>query len=59
LRGKAPPSNEVIYELLSEKYGWTPQQIREQPAQDIINYLQIIQIKNAINKAEEMKSRKR
>jgi hypothetical protein len=37
-------------ELLSDKYGWTPKEIRNQRAEDIENYLEIISIKNLIQK---------
>lgn len=32
-------------ESLSEKYGWTPQQIREMSEDDVIAYLDIAKIK--------------
>jgi hypothetical protein len=42
-------------EMLSKEYGWTPNEIREQPYDDIQNYLDIISIKRQIEKAERMK----
>ena len=37
-------------ELLSEEYGWTPREIKEQSYSDIKVYLQIIQLKRLIEK---------
>ncbi len=36
--------------MLSDKYGWTPKQIREQDHRDINDYLEIIREKNALEK---------
>lgn len=36
---------EVIMELLSAEYGWTPQEIKNTDLNDIDNYLQIIKAK--------------
>lgn len=36
--------------MLSEKYGWTPSQIREQDHRDIISYTEIIREKDALEK---------
>jgi len=44
-------------EMLSAEYGWTPNQIREQPIQDIKNYIKIISIKRNIEKANIIKSK--
>lgn len=35
-------------EMLSERYGWTPIQIREQGFNDLETYLDIISVKNKI-----------
>ena len=40
----------VIMELLSERYGWLPSEIREQKISDIHDYLDIIAIKNMLAK---------
>lgn len=36
---------EVIMELLSAEYGWTPKEIRDTDIDDIYNYLEIIKAK--------------
>ena len=43
-------SDEVIMEMLSNRYGWTPSQIREQRWQDIENYLDIILVEKKVEK---------
>ncbi|MFA5050951.1 MAG: hypothetical protein WC499_02450 [Patescibacteria group bacterium] len=35
-------------EMLSERYGWTPEEIRSQRKEDIDNYLNIIRAKEKI-----------
>jgi len=50
-------SKEVMMELLSSEYGWTPQQIRKQRSQDIKNYIKIIGIKRNIQKIDLMKNK--
>jgi len=50
IEGKINPDNYVIMEALSDRYGWTPTQIRKQDVNDINSYLQIIAIKNLIEK---------
>lgn len=42
LQEKKTPSFEVIMEMLSERYGWTPDQIRQISMEDIDSYVQII-----------------
>lgn len=42
-------------EMLSERYGWTPNEIREQPIADVLAYVEIIVAK----KKEEAKLRKK
>lgn len=37
-------------EMLSERYGWTPNQIRDISLSDIENYLDIISLKNKNDK---------
>lgn len=42
-------------EMLSERYGWTPMQIREQRVDDLVAYLDIITLKNKIEKRQSSK----
>lgn len=44
----------VIMEMLSDKYGWTPEQIRAQRQEDIEAYINILHIKSKINKRAKM-----
>lgn len=44
-------------ELLSQSYGWTPSQIREQKLEDINAYLEIIKTRNAIEKSRQNKNK--
>lgn len=44
-------------ESLSDSYGWTPKQIREQRIEDILAYLEIRNMKEALKK-NEMKKQK-
>ena len=37
-------------EMLSEKYGWTPSQIRGEDVKDLMIYIDIISVKNRIEK---------
>jgi len=48
-------SNIVAFEVLSERYGWTPDQIRNQKDEDLKNYFRIIQARNRIDKYNEKK----
>lgn len=45
-------------EMLSERYGWTPSEIRAQDAEDIGQYLEIISMKQKIEKVRAMRERK-
>lgn len=56
LEGKRPASPEVIMEMLSTKYGWTPNQIREISLEDIAVYMDIINQKAYIEKAERKRA---
>jgi len=56
LEGKTQPSQSVIHEALSDRYGWTPSQIREQRADDIEAYLSIISMKSQIEKLKMKKN---
>lgn len=40
-------------EVLSDEYGWTPSQIKEENSKDIEIYLQIIQLKRLIEKNKQ------
>lgn len=42
-------------EALSNRYGWTPDQIRAMRSDDVDDYLTIIGLKHDIEKAEQMK----
>jgi hypothetical protein len=44
---------EVIMELLSRIYGWTPEEIKKQSYSDIKNYLTIIGARNKIEKFKQ------
>jgi len=55
VRGKRRPSEIVIFEMLSGAYGWTPIQIRELPVQDVQDYVDIISIRNQLNKLDNIK----
>jgi hypothetical protein len=47
-------------ELLSERYGWTPAEIRAQSREDILSYLHIIRIKRKLeNNASKAHGTKR
>lgn len=56
LQGKKTPCNSVVMENLSEKYGWTPEEIRKMRTQDIQDYLDITSVKNQITKANNIKN---
>lgn len=47
-------SNEVIMELFSREYGWTPEEIKKLSSQEVSNYLEII---NARIKLHNKKSK--
>lgn len=49
---------EVIMELFSQRYGWTPDEIRAMAVEDVDVYLQIIQTEGAIRKSRELKNKK-
>jgi len=40
----------VIFEKLSREYGWTPIQIRELSVEDVQNYLDIMSVRNQLEK---------
>lgn len=50
MEGKEPASAIVVMEMLSAEYGWTPDQIRAQPAEDIEAYIEIIRVKRTLQK---------
>lgn len=43
-------------ELLSAEYGWTPEEVRNQRLEDVRMYLEILQVKREIQKAEQKKT---
>jgi len=45
-------------EKLSKEYGWTPDEIRNLRVSDLQNYLDIISIKNQLEKARNKKLKK-
>ena len=45
-------------ETLSEKYGWTPKQIKEQSASDILDYWNIVNVKKMLREAEAKKNKR-
>jgi len=45
-------------EILSERYGWLPSQIRNERLEDIIDYVDIIEVKNIIEKEQSKKLRR-
>lgn len=55
IQGKSTGSlaPEVIMELLSRIYGWTPEEIKSQSYSDIKNYLTIIGARNKIDKFKQ------
>jgi hypothetical protein len=42
-------------EILSKTYGWTPNQIKETSMVDILQYLDIIKMRNKLEEAEHKK----
>jgi len=52
LEGKTRQDPLVIMEALSERYGWTPEQIRQQPAEVIDAYVRIIDTKHRLERAQ-------
>jgi hypothetical protein len=57
LEGKKSPSDIVIAEMLSEKYGWTPNEIKNQSLNDIRDYLEIINIKMKLEKKKMQRAK--
>jgi hypothetical protein len=45
----------VVFEQLSREYGWTTNEIRNMPHQDIRDYIQIVSVRNQIKKYNQMK----
>lgn len=43
--------------MLSEKYGWTPQQIREMDEKDVLQYKEILQEIYNIEKLQQMRNK--
>lgn len=55
MQGKKTASGMVIMEILSREYGWLPSQIRRERAEDIINYIEIIKMRNLLEKNNQKK----
>jgi len=55
LQGKKTPDKIVIYEALSDRYGWLPSEIDDEDYFTLTNYLHIVSIKNLLEKAEQRK----
>ena len=53
LKGQTTPSEAVIMEKLSREYGWTPSEIRETNIDDILSYLNIIDVRKQIEKMKK------
>ncbi len=51
LTGKGKIDDLIIMEMLSQEYGWTPRDIRKQRYSDIKTYVDIISVRNLIEKA--------
>jgi hypothetical protein len=45
----------VIMQSLSEKYGWTPNEIRKLSVHDMLDYIEIANIKSQLQKAQQKK----
>lgn len=56
LQGRTQPSEAVIMEKLSREYGWTPNEIRAMNVSDVQNYLDIISIRNQLQKSNGKRS---
>jgi len=50
VEGKAPADPIVVMETLSSEYGWTPEEIRQQPIHEVHAYMEIIRIRRALQK---------
>lgn len=48
-----PAAPIVVMEMLSAEYGWTPEQIRQQPVEEIGAYVEIIRIKRLLQKHQQ------
>lgn len=55
MEGRSTPSSIVIMEMLSDRYGWTPGQIREQRVEDIEQYVRILNIKSRLERKHRRK----
>jgi hypothetical protein len=50
-------SPEVMMEILSSEYGWTPSQIREQRVDDVMNYWYIMNERKYYEKQQSKKKK--
>lgn len=55
LDGKKDPNEYVIMEMLSQEYGWTPEEIRSMRLDDLQEYVAIIRNKRAMAKHKSKK----
>ena len=53
--GKKAPNKFVVMEMISDEYGWTPKEIREQSYIDIKEYVNIISMKRKIENKNNKK----
>lgn len=59
IQGKKPLNITMLMEVLSREYGWTPNQIREQPFEDIQEYVAIIRTRRYLEKKEADKIKRK
>lgn len=50
-------SDFVVMELLSSEYGWTPKEIKEMDLEEVMTYLQIINMKRQIQNEEQKRNK--
>lgn len=55
MKGERVPDDVVIMEMFSERYGWTINEIREQPVDVILQYLEILSVKGKLEKEAHKK----
>jgi len=55
LKGEKVPDDIVIMEMFSERYGWTINEIREQPIDIILQYLEILNVKGRLEREANKK----
>lgn len=50
----ADPPGEYLAFRLSDRFGWTPEQIRQQRAADILDYLTIMDVETKVQKRRRL-----